>query len=200
AVIGSAAVRDAPGARKREQRRAADEVLHEAVERRVAGKLGHELVKADRQALPRLAVAAVVGALFLGDEGAQLGDLLRRYVAREALHQRRLDDTPRLEKIGRLRGRRVGDDGAAVRAQLDEQAVAEPRERAAHRAAARAEDLGELALLELRAGREPMVEHRVEDGVEDAVFGAGVALLGMGHVRRGYASRARIVNNPPTSG
>src|SRR6266849_6284360 len=61
---------------------------------------------------------------------------------------------------------------AAVRALLDQQAVAEARERRAHRAPAGAEDLRELALRQLGARRETMVEHGVEDGVEHAVLGA----------------------------
>src|SRR6266849_3860193 len=72
---------------------------------------------------------------------------------------------------------------AAVRALLDQQAVAEARERRAHRAPAGAENLRELALRQLGARREAMVEHGVEDGVEHAIFGAAVAQAGARHDR-----------------
>src|SRR5581483_5465099 len=161
AVLVRAAVRELRAAvRQREERRAADEALHEAVEHGVAGKLGEQLVEADREALAGLAVAALVGTALLGNERAQLRGLLRREPAREALQHRGLDHAPRLEDVARLRRARVRDHRAAVGPELDEQAVAQARERRAHRAAARAEQLGEVALDELGAGGEAMVEDR----------------------------------------
>src|SRR3989442_13178349 len=55
AVLADAAVREPrPLVREREQRRAADEMLHEAVELGVARELGQHLVEADRQSLAGL--------------------------------------------------------------------------------------------------------------------------------------------------
>src|SRR6185295_5459158 len=137
AVLVSAAVRGARApVRKAEERRAADEVLHEPVERGVAGELGQKLVKPDREALAGPAVAAVVGLLLVDDEGAQLRELLHADAAGEPLHHRGFDHAPRLEHVARLVRRWVGDDRAAVRAQLDEQAVTQSRQRRAYRAAA----------------------------------------------------------------
>src|SRR6476661_2834975 len=76
-------------------------------------------------------------------------------------------------------------DLAAVRAQLDEQAVTQSRQRRAYRAAADPEQLGEIALHELGTRREAVIEDRVQDRVEDPVLGrAPAAWFHRAHLHR----------------
>src|SRR3954447_4932478 len=85
-----------------QERRAADEVLDEAVERGVAGGFCKPLVELDGKALALLEIAPLVGALFLAHEAAQRRNFLRTERAREALHQRRLEQAACFEQVARF--------------------------------------------------------------------------------------------------
>ena len=112
---------DAHGQRP-EQRRAADEMLHEAVERAVAGEFREELVEPDGVALPRLVVALAVGAAFLGDEAARaVPEIPRRHRERVDVERGLTGDVnlrrhPAERVLGRLPiGRIVDELGEFVR-------------------------------------------------------------------------------------
>ena len=94
----------------------------------------------------------------------------------------------------RVGDRRGGDERAAVALDRDDVIVGEVLQRAADDRAAGAEDRAELLLGELRAGRQAMLDHRLENAAIDRFRPAAARRLRpfllnfeLGHGRNGGA-------------
>ena len=124
-----------------------------------------------RQAYPQRAVALHVSLALALDHCAQRGEVGRGRFLRDFLHRQLLQRLPQLEHVLRFLAGRAGDEGAAIRFQVDQAVGIQLDQHFAHVVARQAVDLRQRLLGQLGAGREAVLHDRVVDFVIHAVLG-----------------------------
>ena len=144
-------------------------------------------------------VGARDGLALVAQVRAQLRDLRIGDARGELAHQGGLDHRAHLEHLARLVDAGHRDEGAARRLERDQAVAAELVQRLAHQRARHLEDVGDLLLGQLGAGRQPALDDRRGDRLDDALRGARrhmLKRLGAARSARAAAGRGSMTWRP----
>ena len=170
-------------------------------ERLVAQHVGEHDMKVCKQPRAARHVDALDRGLFVGEVGAQPGDLRGRDGRGQPLGQRRFEHLPHLEDLACFFDARFGHARAARRFERDKLVAAQAVERLAHDGARHVEDVGDLLLGELGARNKAALDDGGGDGLDDALGGAGNTGRGAkGRFGCRLAARRRQGNDVASSG
>ena len=166
-VVEQAAIVEMIEIKRAQQHRPAHQLRVNVLHHPVAAGTDQESVEVRTQRIRQGMIAGIHGLAGLLDLQAQRRPVARTHALGKLRGDALLDQRQRVVDLVGFLHAGLGDEGAAVAHDGDEPVIGQPDQRLAHHDAADLEDLPQLALAELGAGNQPMVEDRLRQNFGD---------------------------------